>query len=375
MKPLEGITVLDCSQFLSAPSCGLRLADLGAKVIKIEKPDEGDICRKLYISNLEIEGESSLFHAINRNKEGITLDFKKDKDKEIFYKMLKKADIVLTNFRPGVTEKLGIAYNKLKEINPKIVYGEITGYGYVGPWRDKIGQDLLVQGMSGICYLNGNKDQNPLAMGLSIADLLSGEYLVQGILAALISREKEGRGSLIEVDLMSSILDVQFESFTTFLNDGHEKPERSRVNNANAYIDAPYGIYKTKNGYLAIAMCPLDVLANLIKCDELLKKYEENAKRDEIKEIIKNHLINKNTEYYLEILEEADIWCAKVMEWEELIETEGFKEIDMLQEIVTKKGTRIKTTRLPIKIDGEIYKSKKSSPLLGEDNDKYKIKS
>lgn len=149
-KPLEGLVVLDFSQFLSGPSASLRMADLGARVIKIERPPDGDICRKLYISNLDLDGDSTLFHSINRNKESFSVDLKNNAEFTLVKELIKKADVLIENFRPGVMRRLGLDYENVKKINPHIIYGEITGYGHDGPWKHKPGQDLLVQSLSGI---------------------------------------------------------------------------------------------------------------------------------------------------------------------------------------------------------------------------------
>ncbi len=375
MKPLEGITILDFSQFLSAPSATLRLGDLGAHVIKVERPDGGDICRKLYISNLKIENDSSLFHAINRNKDGVSLDMKEEASKEILWKLIEKADIVILNFRPGVAEKLGLDYASVQSRKPHIIYGEITGYGKTGPWSQKPGQDLLVQALSGMTWLNGNKEQSPTPFGLSVTDLFSGQHLAQGILAALIKRSSTGQGSYVHVNMLESSLDMQFEVFTTYLNDGHQEPVRSAFNNANAYINAPYGIYETADGYIAIAMAAIPVLGELINCSQLLVYEDPQSwyeRRDEIKGILADHLKLHSTSHWLSKLEPADIWCADTLTWDQLIQSDGFKELDMLQTVETRQGTSFLTTRCPITIDGEHFKSAKAAPSIGQDNAKYK---
>lgn len=377
MKPLEGITVLDFSQFLSGPSASLRLADLGAEVIKIEKTGNGDICRQLYVTNVKIDGESSIFHTINRNKDGISVDLKNDDEYNKLLPLIEKADIIIINFRPGVSKKLKLDYERIKKINPKIIYAEITGYGKEGPWKDLAGQDLLVQSISGLSYLNGNSNQPPTPFGLSVADMFAGQHLVQGILGSLVKREIKGEGSLIEVSLLESILDIQFELFTTFLNDGNELPERSSINNANAYIGAPYGIYETSDGYIALAMVPVTYLGELISCREL-EEYTDpktwSTKRDEIKSILVSHLKTETTSYWLEILEKADIWCSDVYSWDKLFETDGFKQLNMIQKIKVNSEVEIETTRCPIRIDKELYTSQKGSPKIGEHNTKYLCK-
>ena len=374
MKPLEGITVLDLSQFLSAPSATLRLADLGAKVIKIERPGTGDICRTLYISNCVIDGDSSLFHAINRNKESVALDLKDPASRPVLEKLVAQADVMVVNYRPGVAERLGVDYESMKALNPALVYGEITGYGTKGPWVGKPGQDLLAQSLSGICWLNGNANQPPTPMGLSVGDLFAGQHLAQGLLAGILRAKRTGEGAHVEVDLMRSLLDAQFEVFTTYLNDGHKPPVRSATNNANAFIDAPYGIYSTKDGYLALAMIPVPRLGELIGC-EALASYDDpetwHTKRDEIKAIIAEHLLGQTTAHWLSILEPADVWCADVYTWDKLMATEAFESLKMTQEVSRPNGTTLETTCCPILIDGERPCGGPAAPTVGQDNDKY----
>src|ERR1041385_7794133 len=211
MKPLEGLLVLDFAQFLAGPIAAMRLADLGARVIKIERPGTGDICRQLYITNLKLDGDSTLFHSINRNKQSFAADLKKPADLAIVKKLIEKADVMIQNFRPGVMEKIGLHYGAVKEINPRIVYGALTGYGDKGPWRDKPGQDLLIQSLSGLVWLSGDEPQGPVPMGLAVVDLTASAHLLQGILACLVRRGVTGKGGLVEVSLMESVLDMRSE--------------------------------------------------------------------------------------------------------------------------------------------------------------------
>tara|TARA_A100001011_G_scaffold137188_3_gene144690 strand:- start:303 stop:1448 length:1146 start_codon:yes stop_codon:yes gene_type:complete len=374
-KPLEGLTVLEFSQFLSGPYAGLRLADLGARVIKIERPEVGDLCRNLYISDTDLEGDSTLFHAINRNKESFAANLKDPEDLELVKKLIEKADIITQNFRPGVIERIGLDYENVKKINPKIVYGTISGYGSEGPWSSLPGQDLLAQSRTGLVWLNGNGGEAPTPMGLAVADMLAGHSLVEGILAAVIKRFRTNKGSHVETSLVEALLDFQFEVLTTYFNDGNRKPKRSSYNNAHAYLSAPYGIYKTSNGYIAIAMTPLPQLGELIDLDsikDLQDQKEWFTKRDEIKKNIGNWIEKKSTEHWLSILEPADIWCAKVLDWESMVKHEGFKILDMVQRIRRDDGLDIETLRCPIKIDGEIFKSNKAAPKIGNDNNNIK---
>ena len=370
-KPLEGLTVLEFSQFLSGPYAGLRLADLGARVIKIERPEVGDLCRNLYISDTDLEGDSTLFHAINRNKESFAANLKDAKDIELVKKLIEKADIITQNFRPGVIERIGLDYKNVKKINPKIVYGTISGYGSDGPWSSLPGQDLLAQSRTGLVWLNGNGGEAPTPMGLAVADMLAGHTLVEGILAAVIKRFRTDNGSHVETSLVEALLDFQFEVLTTYFNDGNRKPQRSSYNNAHAYLSAPYGIYKTSNGYIAIAMTPLPQLGELLDLNSIKDLHDQKewfTKRDEIKKQIGDWIEKETTEHWLSILEPADIWCAKVLDWETMVKHEGFKILDMVQRIKRDDGLNIETLRCPIKIDGEIFKSSKAAPKIGNDN-------
>ncbi|QJD94626.1 CoA transferase [Mucilaginibacter robiniae] len=368
MRPLEDYIVVDFSQFLSGPSAGLRLADLGARVIKIERPETGDICRHLYTSNVIMNGESSVFHAINRNKESFTADLKSEADRAHVWELVKKADVVMHNYRPGVMERLGFDYESVKAVNPDVIYAEISGYGNIGPWKDKPGQDLLLQSLTGLTWLSGNAG-GPVPMGLSIIDMLAGTHLTQGILACLVRRSVKGEGALVQVSMLESAYDLQFEAVTTYYYDGL-LPQRSETHNAHAYLGAPYGIYQTANGYMSLAMGSIPQLAQLLKCNALLP-YSEVAQafhqRDEIKAILAEHLKTGTTESWLAVLQPADIWCAEVLSWDTLMEQEGFKALEMVQKVTMKDGYQYRTTRCPIRMDGELLTSDIGSPALGQD--------
>jgi CoA:oxalate CoA-transferase len=369
IRPLTGLLVLDFSQFLAGPAAAMRLADLGARVIKIERPQGGDICRQLYITNLGVEGDSTLFHSINRNKEGFAADLKNPADLAAVHNLIVRADVLIENFRPGVMDKLGLGYEAIRKLNPRLVYATVTGYGSEGPWIGKPGQDLLAQSMSGLTWLSGNVDDPPTPMGIAVADLTASAHLVQGVLACLVRRGITGMGGRVEVSLMESILDLQFEVITTYLNDGGKAPRRSEICNAHAYLGAPYGIYPTADGHLALAMGSPVVLGKLLSCPALANFQEPQSwfdQRDEIKVLLRDHLATRTTAHWLSILEPADIWCADVLSWQRLRETEGYRVLDMEQEIRCPGGTPLQTLRCPIRIDGHILKSPKGAPAIGQ---------
>ena len=371
MMLLQDIVVIDFSQFLSGPSAGLRLADFGAEVIKIERPVTGDICRSLYVSDVKLEGESTIFHAINRNKKSFIADLKTTEGLEKVKKIITRADVLIHNFRPGVMDSLGLSYENVQEINPEIVYAEISGYGNAGPWRDRPGQDLLVQAVSGLSLLSGNRKDLPTPMGVSVVDIYAGTHLVQGILAGLYQKNRTGKGVIVQVSLLESILDFQFEAITCYYNDGHQLPERSEISNANAFVAAPYGIYKTLDGYLALAMSSIPVLGELLKCPSLIvykNAAEWFSKRDEIKLILSDHIKTQSTHYWLNILEPADIWASEVLDYERLIHHTAYKTLQMEQEVITRNNVKMKTTCCPVRIDGKRLTSSMGAPSLGEHN-------
>jgi len=371
-RPLHGLVVLDFSQFLSGPSAALRLADLGARVIKVERPESGEIGRYLYISNLELDGDSTLFHSINRNKESFAADLKNSDDVKQVKRLIVRADVLIQNFRPGVMERLDLGYDAVKGLNPRLVYGTVTGYGSTGPWRDKPGQDLLAQSLSGLTWLSGDADQGPVPVGIAIADILAGAHLVQGILACLVRRGITGEGGLVEVSLLESVLDFQFEVITTHLNDGRTNPTRSALNNAHAYLAAPYGIYRTADGYIALSMMPVPALGEHIGCDALLAYQEPKSwfdERDAIKTLIAGHLQLHSTAHWLGLLEPAGVWCADVLTWRKLFESDAFAELDWTQEVRRANGAALCTTRCPIRIDGSLLKSDRAAPKVGEQSE------
>jgi crotonobetainyl-CoA:carnitine CoA-transferase CaiB-like acyl-CoA transferase len=364
---LSGITVLDMSQFLAGPMAALRLGDLGARVIKIERPDGGDLCRRLYLSDTEIGGDSTLFHAINRGKESLAANMKDPADLKAIHALIAKADVVIQNFRPGVIERLGLDYESVRGINPRIVYGSITGYGPDNDWRHLPGQDLLAQARSGVMWLNGEAHDGPVPFGLAVADMLAGNLLVQAILAGLVRRSISGSGVHVETSLLEAMIDFQFEVLTTHLNDGGRLPQKSALRNAHAYLAAPYGVYRCTDGWLALAMMPVEKLAPLLELPALARYTPEEAfsKRDEVKTLIADRLHEKTVRQWLDILEPADIWAAEVLDWPKLMQTAAFRQLDMLQTVRRGDDVSVRTTASPIRVNGLRHKNDRAAPTIG----------
>ncbi|SNS60577.1 CaiB/BaiF CoA transferase family protein [Antarctobacter heliothermus] len=371
--PLSGLRVLDFSQFLAGPVAALRLCDLGAEVIKVERPQGGDLCRSMVVNDQRLDGDSLVFHTFNRGKKSVAADLKQPADLDRIRTLIASTDVMIHNFRPGVMERIGLDYETVRALNPRLVYGSVSGYGATGPWRDKPGQDLLVQALSGIAWLNGNAADGPVPTGFAMLDVATAGHLVQGILACLVRRGISGTGGLVEVDLMSAALDMTFEQLTCFLNDGETPPRRHAQGNANPYQPAPYGLYHAADGWMALAMCPLAKLAELLDAPQIADFPQSDAftRLDEIKSVVGDVLKTRPRQHWLDILEAAGIWCAPVLDWPAFTQTDGFAALDPLQTIRTHSGATARTTRCPIRIDGQTLRNPASAPVLGADTDTF----
>lgn len=375
VRPLDGMTVLDFSQFLAGPVAALRLADLGARVIKIERPVVGELGRALAVAGLSHDGDTVSFQAMNRNKLSVTANLKDAGDLEFVKRLVARADVVIENFRPGVMERIGLGYETLREVNPRIVYGSVSGYGTSGPWKDRPGQDLLAQAVSGLPWLNGTAEDPPIAVGISVADHLASSQLALGVMSLLVRRERTGVGGRVETSLLEVALDLQFELLTAFFADNDVPTARGGRYSAHPLLGAPYGVYPTEDGYLAIAMNSVPQIGRLVGLAEL-EAYVDPASwvsdRDEIRAKLGTHLRAATTQHWLDILEPADIWCAEVLTLRALAESEGFASIGMMQQTSRpaapegKPARPLKVTRLPFRIDGQAVTSPAGAPRVGE---------
>ncbi|MGL6259431.1 CaiB/BaiF CoA transferase family protein [Vibrio sp. WXL210] len=370
-KPLEGITVLEFSQSMSGPYAGLRLADLGARVIKIEQPKYGDACRQLATKGMWANGDSALFHTVNRNKSSFAADLNNPDDIELIRKLIGKVDVITHNFRPGKMQCLGLDFDTIKQLNPTLVYAQVSGYGEEGPWRTKPDQDLLAQAMSGLTWLSGDQEQLPIPFGAAVADILCGTHLVQGVLAALVRRRRTGEGAKVDVSLMESVVDFQFEGLTAYLNNADFAPVRSKESNAHAYLGAPYGIYQTKDGNIALAMgdlSQLNTVLNSVELEPYCQGERYFTERDEAKAIIAKVLKAQSSSYWLTRLQDIGFWCSDVYDYPRLMASEAYQALDMELVLARNEQTQIRTTRCPIRINGQVIKSDKPAPRLGQDN-------
>lgn len=322
-KALEDVTVLDFSHLLQGPFATQLLGDMGANIIKVERPGQGDLFRTMTFKNRWVGGtESPNFLAWNRNKRSLAIDLKDPKAKEALCKIAEKADVVLHNFRPGVMERLGYGYADFAKINPRIVYASGSGYGDSGPYVTRPGQDMLLQGLTGLAAATGRGDMPPTPVGAGFADQIGALNIVYAILSALYWREKSGEGQEIKVDLMSGLLQHQNQEMVWVMNFG-ENFERPKSSIGHPGMDAPFGVYPTSDGFVTIAMSPYKKLVGVLGAPELLAYDDRETlfeKRDEIWEKIAAETSKWTKKDLLDALLAVDIWCGEVKQHLEVVD-------------------------------------------------------
>ena len=367
--PLSDVRILDLTAILSGPYCTLLLGDLGAEVIKIEKPGVGEAGRGM--PPYSFEGESAYFIAINRNKKSMTLNLQTTKGREIFYQLVKKSDVVINNFRPGVIEGLQADYDTLKEINPRIICCSITGYGSTGPTKDRPAFDLIIQARGGIMSYTGELGRKPVKMGSPIADLAGGLFAANGILAALHQREQTGRGQNVDI----SLLDCQISLLTYraqyyFIGNEIAKPLGSGHGSIHPLRD-----YRTKTFDIVIDCNTQKIFADLcdaIGAPELAENPKFNSRenrfknRDELNDILEKTFFTKTGEEWIELLDKR-IPIAPVNTIDKALSDPQVLSRSMVAEIDYGNGKRLKTLGNPIKmseVDQQVFEP---PPHLGED--------
>ncbi|MEW6556378.1 MAG: CoA transferase [Elusimicrobiota bacterium] len=368
-KPLDGIRVLDLSRVLAGPYCSMILGDFGAEIIKIENPDGGDDTRAF--GPPFIEGESAYFLSINRNKKSVCINLKEEKGKQIIRDLIPKCDVFLENFRPGTAEKLGFGYLDICSINSKIIYCSISGFGQTGPEKFRPGYDLVVQGMGGIMDLTGPADGSPYKVGVSQADLLSGIYAVQGILLALLAREKTGKGQYVDVAMLDGQISLLTFQAGIYFTTG-KIPQRK--GNQHPTI-CPYETFQASDGYINIAIgndklwqqfCDLVGLQNIKNEVKFLTNPERVKNRDELFHIIANVIIKKTVNEWLKIFDDNGIPAGDILSIDKVVEHPQTKARDMIIEMPHPKIGRIKLTGIPVKLSETKGAPQMPPPMLGE---------
>ncbi len=388
---LDGLVVVDFSQYLSAPSATLLLSNLGATVIKIERPKGGDSGRNIFMGNVVMDGESSDFITINRGKYSFAADLKDAADRERLKRLIEQADIVVHNFRPEARDRVGLDYDSIKGINPSVIYAEVSGYGERGSLSRKAGQDLILQAMSGLAALNGDAagSRGAVPMGISIVDIYTGARLTEAIMGALYARDIDGRGGRIELSMLASAIDLQADLVTRYRFDEAQSGKtysgnsccvaRSAVANMHPYAAAPAGIYPTKDSYIAIGESHTkEVLGiELHRNDNNTSAAEWRKQQDSIKRQIATRLLSKRTDEWLSELLAEGVACKPIYNWQSLFGSEFGRSIGALQQVRRSNGYCYETTRCPFRYNDEILHIPKGAPFIGEDSpwiiERYKL--
>jgi crotonobetainyl-CoA:carnitine CoA-transferase CaiB-like acyl-CoA transferase len=354
---LQGIRIISFNHFLLGPMGIQALADVGADVIAVETP-EGAWQRHWSSGDIWRDGQGMVHMCTNRNKRSVALDLKSSKGKEIALKLIDGADVVAENFRPGVMDKLGFGYDALRRRKPSLVYASASGYGPEGPYAQRPGQDLLAQALFGIMVITGPQTTGPRPVGVSAIDHHGAALFAMGILAALLRRERTGKGCRVDASLMQAALDLQAESLVAWLN-APKRPAsvNARQHIAGWYYPAPYGVYATRNGHIAVSLCPLQRLAEAIDEPRLVSFSDKDtwSRQDEIGELIAARLKTKATEDWSPRMEQAQIWHARVQGYADLVEDPQVKHMQALVTVrgAGETGAPVTLVNHPVRYDGE----------------------
>ena len=364
--PLEGVLVVDFTQLMQGPFATQILGDLGATVIKIEPP-KGDWSRHFSLLDLYKNDVSVSFLTFNRNKQSIAVNLKHEDGLDAVKRIIQSADVVVENFRPGVMDRLGLGYETLNAINPRLIYCASCGFGQTGPYVKRPGQDLLIQAMTGMTVLTGNADDLPSATIAGIADLSTSQLIVWGVCAALYSRERTGEGQRVDTNLYNSMINLYIQEISNYLNGGGI-PERSQDGYPNPYVGAPYGIFQTRHKYIAIAMNPISQLAELLDMDEHRDVAGNNVFDNEeaIMADLQAALMKKTADEWLEILLAADVWCAPVYDFSDMESDPQVAENEMIVGYDHPVAGQVRAVGIPVKFQGTPGEVAGPAPLLGQ---------
>ncbi len=375
--PLKGIRVLDLSRVLAGPYCSMTLSDLGAEVIKVEIPGRGDDTRAFPPF---LEGESSYYLSLNRGKKSLTLNLKDEKGVEVLHRLVKNCDVVLENFRPGVTKRLGVDYDVLKEIKEDLIYCSISSYGQTGPYATRPGYDLIIQGMSGLMGITGEQDRPPVRVGVAVTDLNAGMYAVMAILSALRVRDQLGIGQYLDVSMMDAAVSWMTYMAGSYFANGEVPP---RMGGAHPSI-VPYQTFEAGDGKFLLVAGGNDrlfkILCEVMDMEHLVTDpmYVSNTVRVENREIlvpiIQEKLLTKPRDAWLSKLMESGFPCAPVNAMDEVFSDPQLLHRNMLVTMDHPKIGKIKQIGAPLKFSDTPLKIELPPPMLGQHTDEVLVK-
>lgn len=374
MLPLQGVQVLDFTHFLSGPYCSMLLGDLGAEVIKVERPDKGDVYREY--GPKFIKGESTSFLAVNRNKKSLALNLKSSEGKEIALELARKTDIIIENFKLGTMAKLGLDYETLSKHNPGLIYCSISGFGRTGPYRERGGFDLILQGMSGIMSVTGDLDRPPAKVGVPITDIGAGMFAVIGILSAYIFREKTGKGQFIDASLLEAGLGFATLAAINYFADGKAPQRLGSASSQNA----PYQAFETKDGYINVGtgneelwkrFCEILELEHLLVDPRFQDNFSRVNNQKELAAEIAPAIKSRTTEECLNLFNNAGIPCGPIYDIGEALMDPQTQNRAMVIAYEHPKAGKVRNIGFPVKFSEIEVGVKQYPPQLGEHT--YKI--
>jgi len=368
---LEGVRVLDFTQMMMGPWATQFLGDMGADVVKVERPGAGEWERGLRAMGELLGGQSPFFLAMNRNKRSLTLNLKHLRAREVVLRLAATADLVTENFRPGVMDRLGIGYEALRAVNPSLVYVAGTGYGPDGPYADRPGQDLLVQSVSGLAAHGGRRDDPPTPAGSSIVDASTALLLAFSAMVGLFHRERTGQGQRIDVSLLNTAVALQCQELAAFLN-SERRFERSQAGIGGAWLSAPFGIYRTADGHLALAMGSLAVLGELLDLPELAAYDTPErawADRDHVYRLLAARLPERPTADWLARLATRDVWCAPVQTFDRLVDDPQVAHNQLLTTVDYPGLGEVRVVGVPARFSGTPGTIRLGPPAVGQHTD------
>ena len=372
MKLLDGITVLDFTQFLAGSYCAMLMGDMGAKVVKIERPQTGEVYRNY--GPKFIGGESTSFLSVNRNKKSLTLNLKDPEAVSLALKLISRADILVENFTPGAMEKLGLGYGAASQANPALIYCSISGFGHTGPYRNRGGFDLILQGMSGIMHVTGEADGPPVKVGYAVTDLGAGMFGALGILAALVARQKTGKGKRVDTSLLEAGLAWSILTAGNYFADGEIQQRSGSTSPQNA----PYQAFETADGFINVGTGNDRLwvkFCGILDLTELPKdpRFKDNASRVKNQKNLEREIApamkQKTTREWVELLEQSGIPAGPIYDIAEALSDPQALSRDMVVGYDHPKAGRVKTVGFPIKFSNEEYEISNPPPLLGQHNE------
>lgn len=352
---LEGIRILSFNHFFMGPVGVQLLGDLGADVISVE-PIQGAFQRKWGGTGETVDGQTMLQLAGNRNKRSLSLNLKDSRGLEIARQLIGTADVLTENYRPGVMDGLGLGYEAAKAIKPDIIYAAASGFGATGPYVNRPGQDLIIQAMSGLAAITGDREHGPRAVGVSVVDHHGAALYAMGILAALLRRERTGQGGRVDVNLLSSAIDLQQESFVCYLNSGQPPADVRQPGRVSGwYFPAPYGVYPSRDGHLAISLSPLETIYDVlgVPSSERIPEAEAFHRQEDISALLSRYLILETTTHWVSRFEEKHIWHAPVNDYAAVLADPQVRHLHSFAQVEGATGTPIGLVGHPVRYDGQ----------------------